>query len=392
MQRQLRQAQRLETMGALSGGIAHDFNNILGAILGYCEMALRDAPVGTRLRHDLQSIMTAGERGRALVERLLVFCRGGASERSAVDIESVVREALDLLEAKLTEGIRVEAELHAGRASILGDSTQVHQLLMNLVTNAVQAMPSGGALHVSLGTVVCQVERAATVGNLAVGEFVVLTVTDTGAGIPPEILDRIFDPFFTTKEVGTGTGLGLSLVHTIATELGGAIDVASTPGAGSEFKVYLPCSGEVAELSEDEDPAMPRGDGQRVLIVDDEEPLVTLAIRTLQELGYAPIGFTSSTAALAAFRADPLGFDAVITDERMPGMSGSWLIREVRAIRAGIPTMLMSGSSRETVSNRAREAGIDTVLQKPLMGRELAIGLASVLRDPCRALGIETLS
>jgi signal transduction histidine kinase len=379
MERQLRQAQRLEAMGTLAGGIAHDFNNILGAILGYGEMALRGAPKGSRLQRDLDSIMTAGERGRALVDRVLAFSRSGLSERVSVHVEKVVREALDLLEAKLPEGIRVEAKLRAGRAAMLGDPTQVHQVLMNLGTNAVQAMPSGGTLSVSLDAVSFEAGRAATIGNVAVGEYTVLTVADSGSGIAPEIIDRIFDPFFTTKEVGTGTGLGLSLVHGIATELGGAIDVASTLGAGSTFTVYLPHSGDAAEPYENEELGIPGGDAQRVLIVDDEEVLVRLATRTLEELGYVPTGFTSSSAALAAFRADPLGFDAVITDERMPGMTGSTLIREVHAIRAGIPTLLMSGFVGGTVLSRAREAGADEVLKKPLSARELATSLARVL-------------
>jgi PAS domain S-box-containing protein len=322
LERQLRLAQRLEAMGTLAGGIAHDFNNILGAILGYGEMALRDAPKGSRLRRDLDSIMTAGERGRALVDRVLAFSRSGLGERIAVHVEEVVGEALDLLAAKLPETIRVQAKLRAGRAAMLGDPTQVHQVLMNLVTNAVQAMPSGGTLLVSLDAIRRDAERAATIGSVPAGDHVVLTVADTGSGIPRDIIDRIFDPFFTTKDVGTGTGLGLSLVHGIVTDLGGAIDVASVPGQGSEFTVYLPRSGDAVESDEGEAAAMPRGDGERVLIVDDEEPLATLATRTLEELGYVPTGFTSSTAALAAFRADPARFDAVITDERMPGADG----------------------------------------------------------------------
>jgi len=381
LERQLRLAQRLEAMGTLAGGIAHDFNNILGAILGYGEMALRDTPKGSRLRRDLDSIMTAGERGRALVDRVLAFSRSGLAERVAVHVERVVREALDLLEAKLAEGIRVDAKLRAGRAAILGDPTQVHQVLMNLGTNAVQAMPSGGTLSVSLDAVRFEGGRAATVGNVAVGDYVVLAVADSGTGIAPEIIDRIFDPFFTTKEVGTGTGLGLSLVHSIATELGGAIDVASTPGAGSVFTVYLPRSGDAAEADEDEAGAMPRGDGQRVLIVDDEEPLVGLVTRTLEELGYVPTGFTSSTAALAAFRADPERFDAVITDERMPGMTGSALIRELRGIRSQIPILLMSGYVGGAVASRAREGGVNEVMKKPLSARDLAASLARVLRE-----------
>jgi nitrogen-specific signal transduction histidine kinase/CheY-like chemotaxis protein len=381
LERQLRQAQRLEAMGTLAGGIAHDFNNILGAILGYGEMALRDAPKGSRLRRDLDSIVTAGERGRALIDRVLAFSRSGLGERVAVHVEKVVGEALELLEAKLPEGIRVETKLRAGRAAMLGDPTQIHQVLMNLATNAIQAMPSGGTLSVSLDTVRGETGRSATIGNIEAGDYVVLTVGDTGTGIPREIIERIFDPFFTTKEVGTGTGLGLSLVHGIVTELGGAIDVASTPGEGSEFTVYLPRSGEAVESDQAEATAMPRGDGQRVLIVDDEEPLTGLAARTLEELGYVPTEFTSSSAALEAFRAEPERFDAVITDERMPGMSGSALIRELRGIRRDIPILLVSGYVGGAVASRGREAGANEVMKKPLSEHELAISVARVLRQ-----------
>ena len=237
LEARLRQAQRLEAMGTLAGGIAHDFNNILGAILGYGERVLRDAK-GRRLRGDVESIMAAGERGRALVERILAFTRSGTGERIAVQVEKVVREALDLLVAKLPEGIRVKADLRARRAALLGDPTQVHQILMNLGTNAVQAMGPGGTLSISLDAIRFERTRGATIGILEAADYVVLTVADTGSGIAPEIIDRIFDPFFTTKDVGTGTGLGLSLVHGIVTELGGAIDVASTPGTGSVFTVY----------------------------------------------------------------------------------------------------------------------------------------------------------
>jgi PAS domain S-box-containing protein len=381
LERKLRQAQRLEAMGTLAGGIAHDFNNILGAILGFGEMALRAAAKGSRLRRDLDSIMAAGERGRALVDRVLAFSRSGVSERVPVHVEKVVREALDLLSAKLPPSITLHAKLHAAGAAMQGDATQVHQVLMNLATNAVQAMPAGGMLRVSLRAGRIERSRTSTIGAIAPGDYLVLEVSDTGTGIPAEILDRIFDPFFTTKEVGTGTGLGLSLVHGIVTELGGAIDVASAVGAGTRFAVYLPRAGDVAETDSREELALPRGDGQRVLVVDDEEPLVKLATRTLEELGYAPIGFTSGTAALAAFRADPERFDAVITDERMPGMSGSTLIRTVRGIRDRIPIVLMSGYIGGAVARQAREAGAEEVLKKPLSARDLATSLARVLRS-----------
>jgi PAS domain S-box-containing protein len=375
----LRRAQRLEATGTLAGGVAHDFNNILGAILGYGEMALRDAPKGSRLRRDLDSIMSAGERGRALVDRILTFSRSGVGERVAVHVEKVVREALDLLSAKLSDGVRVDMRLHAGRAAMMGDPTQVHQVVMNLATNAVQAMNAGGTLRVSLEVMAVNTRRVATIGEITAAEYIVLQVADDGAGIPPEILDRIFDPFFTTKEVSVGTGLGLSLVHGIVTEVGGAIDVASERGTGSTFTVYLPRTGDAHDAREDLPSTMPRGDRQRVLVVDDEEPLVRLTTETLQELGYVPVGFTSSAAALDAFRADPKTFDAVITDERMPGISGSALIREMRGIRRSIPILLVSGYVGGMVMGRAYNSGANEVLKKPLSAHELATSLARIL-------------
>jgi CheY-like chemotaxis protein len=357
-------------------------------------MALRDAPKGSRLARDVDSIMLAGERGRALVDRVLAFSRSAVGERVAVHVEGVVREVLDLVSAKLPSSVTALARLHAGRAAVLGDATQVHQVVANLATNAIQAMPAGGTLRVELAIERIETPRAATIGGCGAGEHVVLTVADTGAGIAPEIVDRIFDPFFTTKEVGTGTGLGLSLVHGIVTGLGGAIDVTSGLGTGSTFTVYLPRSGDAPESVDERESALPRGAGQRVLIVDDEEPLVELAARTLADLGYIPIGFTSSAAALAAFRADPGQFDALITDERMPEMSGSALIREVRGMRSSMPVVLMSGylgaaaaTARDSGSadamDMAPEAALaiepDEVLQKPLLAHDLARSLARVL-------------
>ena len=394
-ERKLRQAQRLETVGTLAGGIAHDFNNILGAILGYGEMAQRDVPEGSRLARDIDSIIVAGERGRALVERLLAFSRSAVNERVPVHVEGVVREVLDLVSAKLPSSVTVHLWLHAGPAAVLGDATQVHQVVANLVTNAIQAMPAGGRLRVELAAERVEAPRAGTVGARGPGDYVVLTVADTGGGIAPEIIDRIFDPFFTTKDVGTGTGLGLSLVHGNVTDLGGAVDVESTVGAGTTFTVYLPRFGDAAERIDEKESAAPRGDGQRVLIVDDEEPLLQLATRTLADLGYVPVGFTSSAVALAAFRANPERFDALITDERMPEMSGSALIREVRSMRSALPVVLVSGYMGAT-AGKARESGLadapgaaqetalatlaDEVLQKPLSARDLATSLARVLR------------
>src|SRR6202008_2558628 len=231
---------RLEAIGTLAGGIAHDFNNILGAILGYGEMALRGPPKGTRLRRDLDSIMAAGERGRALVDRILAFSRSGVGERVPVHGEEVVREGLDQIAAGLPQNVTITPRLHAARAAMLGDSTQVHQVVMNLANNAVQAMPQGGVLRVSLDTLRIEAPRTALIGTVSPGEHVVMKVLDAGTGIRPEVLERMFDPFFTTKEVGVGSGLGLSLVHGIVANVGGAIQVATELGKGSTFTVYLP--------------------------------------------------------------------------------------------------------------------------------------------------------
>jgi nitrogen-specific signal transduction histidine kinase len=381
LERRLRQAQRLEAMGTLAGGIAHDFNNILGSVLGFGERALRAAPAAGPLAGYVDRIVSAGERGRALVDRILAFSSSSAGERVPVHVEKVVAEALDLLAGKLPSGVRVDADLRAGRAAILGDPTQVHRVLMNLASNAIQAMPSGGVLRVALDVLRIARARLAAVGGLEPGEYVVLTVADEGIGMPAEVLERIFDPFFTTKEAGIGTGLGLSLVHGIVANMEGAIDVTTRQREGSVFTVYLPRSGEVKVAASAEAPALPRGARQRVLLVDDEEALVGLAAEILEDLGYQPLGFTSSAAALAAFRGDPNGFDAVITDERMPGMMGSALIKALRAVRRDLPILLMSGFVGGGVATRAREAGADEVLKKPLSERDLATSLARVLRS-----------
>jgi CheY-like chemotaxis protein len=251
---------------------------------------------------------------------------------------------------------------------------------MNLATNAVRAMRGGGTLRVLLEARRIETPREAMIGSISMGDYIVLEVADSGDGIAPDVLERMFDPFFTTREVSVGTGLGLSLVHGIVTEVGGGIDVTSATGAGSTFTVYFPRAGDIGDDVADEQPGMPRGDRQRVLVVDDEEPLVRLATETLEDLGYMPVGFTSSAAALESFRADPGRYAAVITDERMPAMSGSALIREIREIRSAIPILLVSGYVGGTMLRCAYNAGADEVLKKPLSAHELATSLARVLQ------------
>jgi PAS domain S-box-containing protein len=380
LQEQLRQAQKLEAIGTLAGGIAHDFNNILSAILGYGELAQKGAAEGTPLRRHLDAAIAAGQRAKSLVERTFAFSRSGMGERVPVHVQSVVEEALDSVAALLPPGVRLVRGLHAGDAGVLGDPTQIHQVVMNLCANAVQAMKAEGRLEVSLDVHRLGMPLALATHTLPAGDYLRLSVADSGVGIAPALLERIFDPFFTTKEVGVGTGLGLSLVHGIVTDLGGGIAVQSCVGEGSVFTVYIPSRVHVVPPKAEATDIAERGQGQTVLLVDDEETLVRLGEEMLAELGYEPVGFVSSSAALEAYRAEPERFDVLLTDEAMPGLSGSQLAREARALRPLLPIVLMSGFVSPGLAQRAREAGVAEVLNKPLASCELACALATALR------------
>jgi signal transduction histidine kinase/ActR/RegA family two-component response regulator len=372
---QLRQAQKLEAIGTLAGGIAHDFNNILGAILGHGELARSDAEPGSALARHLDGVMSAGQRAKALVERILAFSRSGMGERVPVHVQSVVTEALDLLLPSLPRGITLTRALEAGDTAVIGDATQIHQVVMNLCTNAMQAMQDGGTLAVALVLRRAATGLALATGKLPAGDYLCLSVQDEGQGIEPEVLDRIFDPFFTTKGVGVGTGLGLSLVHGIVTDLGGGVEVTSILGTGTTFTVWLPWSGRAAALALADD-RVPRGNGERILLVDDEVALVHLGEEMLAALGYEAAGYTSSTEALSALSAEPERFDAVLTDETMPQLSGTQMALQIRKIRPRIPILLMSGYVGPNIAALARQANVDDLLPKPLVARDIAKALA----------------
>jgi signal transduction histidine kinase/ActR/RegA family two-component response regulator len=376
---QLRQSQKMEAIGTLAGGIAHDFNNILGAILGYGELALQHSAEGSALRRYLHNVMHAAERAKVLVDRILGFSRSGLGERVPVNIQSVVEETLELLAASLPSTIRLEKKLEAGNAAVIGDATHLHQVAMNLFTNALQAMKPGGVLSVYLERVGLSERRSLLRGTLSPGPYVRLVVSDTGTGIPLEVVERMFDPFFTTKGVGEGTGLGLSLVHGIVTELGGAIDVVTKAGEGTRFEIWVPVAGETGKPAVEALREQPRGSGETVMIVDDERPLVALAEELLAELGYEPVGFDSSSAALQAFRAEPQRFDLILTDEAMPDLIGTELAREIRRLQPTVPIILMSGHGGARLAKRAAAIGVNEVLRKPLQRRDLAESLARVL-------------
>jgi len=379
LEAQLRQSQKMEAMGTLAGGIAHDFNNILGAILGYGELAYQHSAPGSALRRYLDNVMHAAGRAKALVDRILGFSRSGLGERVPVNVQSVIEETLELLAASLPSGIRLEKTLAAGDAAVIGDATHLHQVAMNLCTNALHAMERGGVLSVVLERVELGERRTLSRGTLYPGAYVRLVVSDTGTGIPPAVLERMFDPFFTTKGVGEGTGLGLSLVHGIVAELGGAIDVATRPGEGTKFEIWLPVAGEAGRPVVEAVRELPRGHGETVMIVDDERSLVALAKEMLAGLGYQPVGFESSTAALQAFQAEPRRFHLILTDEAMPDLVGTELAHEIRRIQPGLPIILMSGHGGAQLTQKAAAVGAQGVLGKPLQGRDLAESLARVL-------------
>jgi signal transduction histidine kinase/CheY-like chemotaxis protein len=378
---QLRQSQKMEAIGTLAGGIAHDFNNILGAILGYGELALQHCTPQSELRRYLDNIMHATERAKLLVERILGFSRSGLGDRVPVNVESVIRETLELLEASLPADIRLQSRIEAGNAAVIGDATYLHQVAMNLCTNAVQAMAHGGLLSVVLERREQKEPRTLSRGTVVPGPYVRLIVSDTGLGIAPAVLERMFEPFFTTKDVGEGTGLGLSLVHGIVQDLGGAIDVATTAGVGTRFEIWLPVAGETATPPVEISGALPRGNGEAVMIVDDERPLVALAEEIIAELGYEPVGFDSSGAALEAFRAAPERFDAVLTDESMPDLIGTELAQAIRRLRPAIPIILMTGYGGPQLADRAADIGVSEVLRKPLHRRDLAESLGRVFES-----------
>ena len=381
LEAQLRQSQKMEAIGTLAGGIAHDFNNILGAILGYGELAHQQVAEGSALRRYLDNVMHAGGRAKMLVDRILGFSRSGMGERIPVNVESVVAETLELLEGSLPDSIRLETHLEAGDAAVIGDATRLHQVVMNLCTNAMQAMAQhGGTLSVTLECIALTEARTVSRGTLAPGDYARLTISDTGKGIPPEVLERIFDPFFTTKGVGEGTGLGLSLVHGIVSDLGGGIDVLSKVGEGTRFEIWLPVAAETCKPPAlEEKRELPQGHGETIMIVDDERALVALSEEMLAQIGYEPVGFESSTAALRAFQAQPRRFELILTDEAMPELTGTDLAREIHQVRPEIPIILMSGYGGTQLTARATANGVNAVLRKPLQSRELAETLARVL-------------
>jgi two-component system, cell cycle sensor histidine kinase and response regulator CckA len=383
LERQLRQVQKLESIGTLAGGIAHDFNNILTAIIGFTEMAVSAVSQNDPLRRNLNYVLKASHRATDLVKQILAFTRQDEQEREAVKVAPIVEEALKLLRASLPTTIEIRQDITA-HSMVLADPTQIHQILMNLCTNAGQAMrASRGVLNVRLRQTQVGTDLFSPIfSDLQPGFYLELTVSDTGCGMSAATLERIFDPYFTTKEPGEGTGLGLAVVQSIVKNHGGTITAESEPGKGSSFHVFLPAIKEDVEpiYTAQIRPMLP-GENERILFVDDEELLASLGKQVLEALGYSVVIQTNGLEALETFRLRPYAFDLVITDMTMPGLTGRELAGEVMAIRPEIPIILCTGYSESIDQKTAMEAGIRGFIMKPMLIRELSDLIRKVLKE-----------
>lgn len=376
----LLQAQKMEAIGTLAGGIAHDFNNILSAILGYTEITRFELEEDSRIRRNIDQIYKAGMRAKDLVHQILTFSRKTDHKLKPINVEHVVREALKLLKASLPVTIDIQENIKGKLGAVLADPTQIHQIIFNLSTNAYDAMreQKTGTLEVTLSQIKCDQEITSDKPDLAPGDYIKMSVRDTGHGMEPEIIQRVFDPFFTTKSAGSGTGMGLSVVHGIVKSHKGAITVQSEPGKGSIFSVFLPCcqSSEIETTQDIE--AIPKGN-ERILFVDDEEAIVQTSQQILEKLGYKVTATTSSKNALETFQDQSEQFDLVITDQTMPSLTGADLAREIIKIRPDIPIIMITGFSDLVGPKKAQQIGIREFIRKPISMLIFANAIRKVL-------------
>ncbi len=368
----LQKSQKLEAIGTLASGIAHDFNNILAVITGYAELSLLDIPNGSKTWKKLQMVLNASERAKDLINQILAFSRQSEEERRPIQIAHVVKEVLKFIRASLPATIEIRQRFEPNIGNVLADPVQIHQVLMNLCTNAHHAMQEkGGVLEVGMTSVNRELGFSALHPDLRPGSYIRITVKDSGCGMDEDIMQKIFDPYFTTKGKGTGTGLGLAVAHGIVQKHGGTITVESKPGEGALFNLYLPVIEQEAVEEKEALQNMPTGH-ERILLVDDEQVLLDMSKEMLEQLGYRVEIRSSSMEALALFRSNPDRFDLVMTDMTMPNMTGDRLATELLRARADIPIVVCTGYSEKITDKQAEAIGISAFVMKPLLMAKLA--------------------
>ncbi|MBN2372912.1 PAS domain S-box protein [bacterium] len=381
LERQLQQSQKMEALGTLAGGVAHDFNNILSFILGYTELTLHDLPEGSSVQYKMKEILRACNRAKDIIKQILIFTHQIEHERKPVQFHSIVREALKLIKVSGPANIKIHQDIDPKSGVVIADPTQIHQLVVNLCSNACYAMrKTGGTLTVKLGRIEAGNDSEKEHQNLKAGRYAKLTISDTGHGIKPNNLERIFDPFFTTKATGKGTGLGLSMVHGIVKSHNGEITVKSEPEKGTTFDVYLPISTQRAAAEKSKSEAPPKGK-EHILFVDDEKHLVFIAEEAFERLGYRVTALTDSVKALEIFRQRPSEFDIVVTDQTLPNMTGDKLAAELMLIRPDIPIIISTGYSDLITKESSKKMGIRELIMKPILIHDLALTIRRILDE-----------
>jgi PAS domain S-box-containing protein len=382
LENQLRQAQKMESIGTLAGGIAHDFNNILSPIIGFTEMTAADLPPNSPARGNLEEVLTAAHRAKEMVRHILTFSRQDTQEMKPMTIQPVVQESMRLLRSSLPATIDIQVRIEEEAGAVIGDSTQIHQLVVNLCTNAYQAMRErGGILEVAVSAVAFDAASRIPCREMLPGAYVCLSVTDTGHGIDKAIIDRIFEPYFTTKGPAEGTGMGLSMTHGIVKCHQGYIDVESTLGEGTTFRVYIPQMDSVHETTFDETTDFIPVGNEHILLVDDESQLLGMQQQMLERLGYKITAKSNGSEALRAFQQTPEAFDLLITDQTMPNLTGAELSAAVFDTRNDLPVILCTGFSEALSAEAAAEIGIRYYLQKPVPFKVLAQTIRLALND-----------
>ena len=380
LEEEYRQIQKVEALGTLTGGIAHDFNNILGIILGYTELSENAVSAENPSREFLKEVKKASLRGRDIVSQLLTFSREKGDKQAVIDIKPVIKEGLKMLRSTLPSSVEFQESFARELSRIKGDPTQMHQILVNLCTNAHHAMEEqGGAISIGLEDTRLEHKGFDYLPALSPGEFVRLTIADTGRGIPDKDRTRIFDPYFTTKDKDKGTGLGLSVVLGIVKSHGGGIKCESTPGRGTVFEILLPAVQAQPESTKAPEAAPLPGGSETILFVDDESMIANLNKERLERLGYRVTCLTDPLQALDQVREDPARFDLVITDMTMPKMTGDRLSLEIHNLRPELPVILSTGHSERISRESAREIGLAEYLEKPLDLQTLAVAVRKML-------------